>query len=161
MKRNIYLMYAIAFLQGMVFYGPVATLYRQAQGVSVFQITLIESISLILCILLEAAWGIAADKIGYRKTMIFCCILYFLSKLVFWRASGFAGFLAERVMLSVVIAGMSGVDTSILYLSCKGENSQKVFGIYHSLQTAGLLTAAAVFSLLVRENYPLSGLLTV
>ena len=51
MKRNIYLMYAIAFLQGMVFYGPVATLYRQAQGVSVFQITLIESISLILCIL--------------------------------------------------------------------------------------------------------------
>ena len=36
MKRNIYLMYAIAFLQGMVFYGPVATLYRQAQGVSVF-----------------------------------------------------------------------------------------------------------------------------
>ena len=53
MKRNIYLMYAIAFLQGMVFYGPVATLYRQAQGVSVFQITLIESISLILCILLE------------------------------------------------------------------------------------------------------------
>ncbi|MCI9211975.1 MAG: MFS transporter [Ruminococcus sp.] len=161
MKRNIYLMYAIAFLQGMVFYGPVATLYRQAQGVSVFQITLIESISLILCILLEAAWGIAADKIGYRKTMIFCCILYFLSKLVFWRASGFAGFLTERVMLSVVIAGMSGVDTSILYLSCKGENSQKVFGIYHSLQTAGLLTAAAVFSLLVRENYPLSGLLTV
>ena len=36
-----------------------------------------------------------------------------------------------------------------------------MFGIYHSLQTAGLLTAAAVFSLFVRENYPLSGLLTV
>lgn len=161
MKRNIYLMYAIAFLQGMVFYGPVATLYRQAQGVSVFQVTLIESISLILCILLEVVWGVAADKIGYRKTMIFCCILYFISKLVFWRASGFAGFLAERVMLSVVIAGLSGVDTSILYLSCEGENSQKIFGIYQSLQTAGLLAAAAVFSLFVREDYPLSGLLTV
>lgn len=26
--RNIPLLYAIAFLQGMVFYGPVATLYR-------------------------------------------------------------------------------------------------------------------------------------
>lgn len=48
MKRNIYLMYAIAFLQGMVFYGPVATLYRQSYGVSVFQITLIEGISLML-----------------------------------------------------------------------------------------------------------------
>lgn len=204
MKKNIYLMYAIAFLQGMVFYGPVATLYRQAQGVSVFQITVIESISLFLCILLEVAWGVAADRIGYKKTMVFCCMLYFLSKIVFWQASGFAGFLAERVMLSVVIAGMSGVDTSILYLSCKEQtesgrkeksreendrntdsrkengqkkignrrsekeygrngtdNSQKVFGIYNSLQMAGLLAASAVFSLFVKENYRLAGLLTV
>ena len=40
-RRNIYLMYAIALLQGMVFYGPVATLYREAAGVTIFQITLI------------------------------------------------------------------------------------------------------------------------
>lgn len=64
MKRNIYLMYAIAFLQGMVFYGPVATLYRQAA-------------------------------------------LYFLSKIIFWQASGFVGFLAERVLLTVINYGMA------------------------------------------------------
>ena len=52
-KKNIWLMYAIALLQGMVFYGPVATLYRQAAGVDIFGITLIESISLALCVLLE------------------------------------------------------------------------------------------------------------
>lgn len=40
-KKNIYLMYAISCLQGMVFYGPIATLYRQAQGVSVFELSLI------------------------------------------------------------------------------------------------------------------------
>lgn len=161
MKRNIYLMYAIAFLQGMVFYGPVATLYRQSYGVSVFQITLIEGISLMLCILLEMPWGIVADKIGYKRTMVFCCVLYFASKIVFWRAAGFGWFLAERVMISVVIAGLSGVDTSILYLSCQNRKSQKVFGIYNSLQMAGLLVAAMVFSLFVGENYRLSGLLTV
>lgn len=161
MKRNIYLMYTIAFLQGMVFYGPVATLYRQAQGVSVFQITLIESISLILCILLEVVWGVIADRIGYKKTMVFCCGLYFLSKIVFWQATGFAGFLAERIMLSIVLAGMSGVDTSIIYLSCEGNDSQKIFGIYESLQTAGLLIAAAVFSIFVKDDYSLSGMLTV
>lgn len=161
MKRNIYLMYAIAFLQGMVFYGPVATLYRQSYGVSVFQITLIESISLILCILLEMPWGVVADRIGYKRTMVFCCVLYFVSKVVFWQVSGFGWFLAERVMLSVVIAGLSGVDTSILYLSCSDQKSQKVFGIYNSLQMAGLLSAAMVFSLFVGKNYRLSGLLTV
>lgn len=161
MKRNIYLMYAIAFLQGMVFYGPIATLYRQARGVSVFQITLIESISLLLCILLEIPWGVAAEKIGYRSTMIFCCVLYFLSKLVFWQADRFLLFLLERVMLSVVIAGLSGVDASVLYLSCKGNDSQKIFGIYNSLQMAGLLTATAIFSLFVRDRYGLAALLTV
>lgn len=57
MKRNLWIMYAIALLQGMVFYGPIATLYRQAHGLTIFQITLIESISLVLLILLEIPWG--------------------------------------------------------------------------------------------------------
>lgn len=161
MKKNLYVMYAIALLQGMVFYGPIATLYRQAQGVTVFQITLIEGISLGLAILLEIPWGIAADKIGYRKTIIFCSGLYFVSKIVFWKATGFGGFLAERILLSVVEAGFSGVDTSILYLSCQGKNSQKVFGIYNSMSMTGLLLAAAVFSVFVRDNYSLAGFLTV
>lgn len=160
-KRNLRCMYAIALLQGMVFYGPIATLYREAQGVSIAQITLIESISLALCILLEVPWGILADKLGYKNTMVACCFLYFVSKLVFWQATGFGGFLLERILLSVVTAGLSGVDTSILYLSCGGQDSQKVFGRYNSLQTAGLLAAALIFSLFVGDNYALAGLLTV
>ena len=160
-KKNIYLMYAIALLQGMVFYGSIATLYRQANGISVFQITIIESISYILCIALEIPWGIVADKIGYKKTIVFCCILYFVSKLVFWQADGFFDFLAERILLGVVIAGMSGVDTSILYLSCKEGESQKVFGIYNSLGIVGLLLSALVFSTFVRNNYRMAAFLTV
>ena len=161
MKKNLYVLYAMALLQGMVFYGPIATLYRQSQGVTVFEITVIESISLALCILLEIPWGMIADKIGYRKTMIFCSFLYFISKIVFWQATGFGGFLAERIMLSVVLAGYSGVDSSILYLSCEGTDRQKAFGLYSSMSMAGLLIAAAVFSAFVGDDYRLAGLLTV
>lgn len=161
MKKNIYILYGIALLQGMVFYGPVATLYRQAQGVSVLEITVIESLSLALCILLEVPWGILADRIGYRKTMIFCSLLYFVSKIIFWQANGFADFLLERILLSVVLAGFSGVDSSILYVSCQGKDSQKVFGMYNSLSMTGLLLAAGVFSFLIRDDYSLAGLLTV
>ena len=63
-KRNIALLYGISLLQGMVFYGPISTLYRQVQGVSIFQILLIESISYALCIVLEVPWGVVADRIG-------------------------------------------------------------------------------------------------
>lgn len=154
-------MYAIALLQGMVFYGPVSTLYRQAHNVSILQITVIESISLILCLLLEFPWGIIADKIGCKRTLLICYLLYFLSKIVFWQADNFTMFLLERIMLSVVIAGLSGVDSAFLYLSCKDGESQKIFGIYDSLQTAGLLFAALTFSLFVGSNFSLAGLLTV
>ena len=36
LNRNIFLMYVITLLQGMVFYGSVSTLYRQAAGISLF-----------------------------------------------------------------------------------------------------------------------------
>jgi len=151
----------MALLQGMVFYGPIATLYRQARGVGLWEISLIEGISLALCIALEVPWGIAADRIGYKRTMVLCSWLYLASKVVFWRARGFWGFLAERVLLSVVTAGYSGVDTSLLYLSCEAGESQKAFGIYSSAQMAGLLAASAVFSLWVRDDGALAALLTV
>jgi len=72
MKRNLYFMYAISFFQGMVFYSSIATLYRQAAGLSIFQITMIESISLVLSFAFEIPWGVLADRIGYRLTMIVC-----------------------------------------------------------------------------------------
>lgn len=161
MKRNIALLYGISLLQGMVFYGPISTLYRQVQGVSIFQILLIESISYALCIALEVPWGVVADRIGYKRTMLICCWLYFLSKIIFWQSTGFAGFLAERVLLSVVVTGLSGVDTSILYLCAGPQQSQHVFGVYNSLGEAGLLGAAAVFTLFVGDDYRLAALLTV
>ena len=160
LERNIWLMYAIAFLQGMVFYGPVSVLYRQAAGITIFQITVIESISLVLCLLLELPWGIVSDRIGYKKSMLFCCVIFFLSKIVFWKASGFGAFLFERILLSIVISGLSGVDTSILYLSCNKGDTQKVFGIYNNLGTAGMFFASLIYSAFIKYNYRLSGFLT-
>jgi len=160
-KKNIVIMYSIAFLQGMVFYGAVATLYRQAAGLNMFQITLIESISLAISVAMELPWGILAEKIGYRNTMVACNILYLLSKNVFWQADGFGMFLLERILLSITIAGLSGVDSSVLYLSCEGAYAQKAFGIYDSLGTAGLMTAAGIYSLFLRGNYKKAAFFTI
>lgn len=113
-------MYAIVLLYGMFFYAPVATVFRQVHGVSFFQITVIASISLALMIVLEIPWGVIADKIGYRKTMIFCTGLLFLSKIVFWKVASFGGFLLEQIMISVVFAGMSGLIPVLSISLAKG-----------------------------------------
>ena len=159
-RRNIRIMYAVSLLQGMVFYAPIATLYRQQAGLGVFEITLIESISMAIGIVLEIPWGIMADRIGYRKSMIACCGMWFVSKLIFWQADGFGMFLLERVLLGAVFAGLSGLDQSILYCSAKEKDAQRVFGIYGNCGTAGVLLAAAVYSLFIGDNYRLAGLLT-
>ena len=159
-KRNIAVLYAVAFLQGMVFYGPIATLYRQARGISVLEIAVIESVSLVLALALELPWGMLADRIGYRRTLLICNGLFWVSKVVFWQAESFGAFLAERVLLSVVVAGLSGVDTAVLYLSCGEEDSLRVFGVYESLQTAGLLAAATVYAVAIGERYDLAAALT-
>lgn len=160
-KRNIYLLWGIALLQGMVFYAPVATLYRQAAGLGIFDITLIESISLALMLLLEIPWGWLADRIGYRKTMLFCCFLYFISKIVFWQAAGFPEFLLERILLSIVCAGLSGVDSGMLYLSCAEEDSHRIFSIYENLGQLGILSAAGIYAIWIREDYRLAAFLTM
>ena len=159
-KRNLYILYAMALLHGMVFYAPVATLYRRMAGLGIFEISLIESISLTLTIGLEIPWGWVADRIGYRKSMIFCCGLYFISKLVFWQADSFGGFLMERILLSVVCAGLSGVDSSMLYQSCENGESHRVFSIYQYLGDLGMLIAAGIFALWIGENYRLAAALT-
>lgn len=160
-KRNIYIMYAIALLQGMVFYAPIAALYRQMSGLTLAQIAVIESVFFIFSLIMEFPWGFLADRIGYRKTMIFCCSLYFLSKVIFWRADGFGDFLLERLLLGVVVAGLSGVDSSILYLSCQAENSQNVFGYYNAFRTVGLLFSAWFYTTFIGTNYRMAAWMTM
>lgn len=160
-KRNIRVLFAISFLQGMVFYASVATLYRRAAGLDMFQIAVIESVSLLLSLALEVPWGIAADRIGYRKTMIVCSFLFAVSKIIFWRAETFGGFLIERILLAVVCAGISGVDESILVSSCSAEETHCVFGWYGAFGTCGLMGASVVYSLFIGENYRLAAFLTV
>ena len=93
--------------------------------------------------------------------MLICCLLYFVSKIVFWQAVGFPGFLLERILLSVVCAGLSGVDTGMLYLSCNGEDSHSVFSVYENLGQLGILAAAGVHAIWLGENYRLAAFLTV
>jgi len=143
-------MYLIVFLQGFVFYGPVATIYRLERGISMYQIFYIESIFWILMILLEIPWGLFADNFGYKKTLIISNIIFFVSKIVFFRAYSLALFILERVLLAVAISGLSGCDIAFLYNSTEGSNSQRVFGNYAALATAGYLIAAIFSTEMVR-----------
>lgn len=61
----------------------------------------------------------------------------------------------------MVLAGFSGVDSSILYLSCDAEKSQKVFGYYNAFKTAGVLFSAWFYTAFIGRNYRMAAWMTM
>jgi predicted MFS family arabinose efflux permease len=145
--RNHTLLVAIAFLQGFVFYGPIATIYRQTFGLDLSELFVIESIFWVLTLLLEMPWGLIADRIGYRATLILGNFIFFASKLVFAAASGFRGFLAERIILAFAISALSGCSDALLYRSAGPEQAPKAFGSLRAWGVAGIFSASLAFPL--------------
>ena len=140
--RNYRLLVLMAFLQGVVFYGPIATIYRRAYGLDIQGLFLIESISWILTVALEAPWGRFADRFGYKRTLLLGNLVFLASKLVFSFASGFSGFLAERLLLSLALSALSGCTEALMYRSAGAADSEKAFGRWDAASGAGLLAAS-------------------
>lgn len=160
-NRNYVLLCMIAFLQGFVFYGPIATIYRQSRGISIYEIFLIESIFMILMVAFEIPWGWFADRFGYKTTLVLALFLSFISKIIFYKAFSFELFLLERVLLALSISGVSGCDTALLYNSVEKEHSEKAFGRYYALSTFGFLLATTASTFIIPISMDLTASLTV
>ncbi|TYP49791.1 MFS transporter [Thermosediminibacter litoriperuensis] len=160
-RRNYFLMCAIVFLQGFVFYGPIATVYRQARGLSMYDIFLIESISLVLMIVLEIPWGWFADRFGYKSTLVISNFLFLLSKIIFYKADSFELFSLERIILALSISGILGCDIALLYDSIDKEQSEKYFGRYEAAAMLGFFLASMVSTAVVGVSMDMAALLTI
>ena len=80
---------------------------------------------------------------------------------MFWKADAFSWFLAERLILSIVLSGLSGCDSAYLYLSVNEKDSKKVFSIYEAMSTTGLICASVIFSVIIKNDYRLAAFLTI
>ncbi|MCI5773888.1 MAG: MFS transporter [Erysipelotrichaceae bacterium] len=138
-KNNIIIFYVLAFLQGMIFYSCVATLYRLDRGINLWQMGVIDSLFALFIILLELPLGMLCERIGYKKTIIIANGFYLVSKIVFYQATSFGGFLLERFFLALAVAGLSGADSSLIFLSIDDQNeAQKVFGKHTMFSNIGM-----------------------
>lgn len=161
MKNNKYILYAMSFLQGLVFYGAFSVIFRESRGLDLSNIFLLESIFVILMLVFEIPWGIIADKIGYKNTLVISSGLFLLSKIVFCYSYSFLGFLLEVIIVAMAISGISGCDSALLYSSIEKEESDKVFGIYGAMGTAGFLIASLISGILVKYSIGLLAFATI
>lgn len=161
-RINIYLLNIIIFLQGLIFYAPIATIYRENRGVSISQIFLIESIYMVLIILLEIPWGRFADKFGYKRTLILANFIFFISKIIFFKADSFFMFFIERLLLAISISGLSGCDSALLFLSLdEKDNSERAFARYDFFSNLGFLLGSILSTFIINVSMDLAAFYTI
>lgn len=154
-------MYLIVFFQGFVFYGPIATLYRQANGLSMRDIFIIESFFWLCIIIFEVPWGWLADRVGYKRILVLSNALFFISKIVFYEADSFSLFLLERVLLALALSGISGCDIAILHNSTDKDGCEKVFGRYSAFATSGYVMATFMSGYFLKKSMEMAAFVTI
>ncbi|WP_051541944.1 MFS transporter [Clostridium lundense] len=160
-RKNLYIMCIVAFLQGLVFYGPIATIFRQYRGLSLYQIFLLESIFTLSMILLEIPWGYFSDKFGYKRTLILSYLLFFISKIIFYKSYDFYGFLLETIVVSMSISGISGCDSALIYLSVGEKESERAFSLYSAAGASGLFIASFLSTFMLKKSLDIPVLCTI
>ncbi|MGL6107989.1 MFS transporter [Romboutsia sp.] len=161
MKKNISLMYTVAFLQGLVFYAPVSLLYRIERGLSVSEYFFLEFILLLVIVLTEVPWGYFADKYGYKKTLVISYILFFLGRLSLLFCNSLMGFVGQTILAAMGVSGASGCDIAFLYKSCNKDESEKVFGKYRAFSSLAFFISSLSSFFLISISMELAVLVTV
>ncbi len=154
-------MYCITFLQGMVFYAPISTVFRQARGINIEQIFLLQSILSIVIIMAEIPLGYISDKIGYKKALIFSNITLFVSKIVFYKANSFLLFFCESILMGISIAAASGCDIALIYESSDKKNGEVIFGKYLSIGSISFLLASLMSTYFIKISFDIAALATI
>lgn len=114
----------VCFLNGLVFFAPVALLVRTQAGVSEHIFFLLQALLPGVIFLGEIPTGFITDKIGYRKSLILAQVLLLGARsllLAAFVSRSLALFVVEAVVEGIAACFTSGTGSAYLY-ALYGEN---------------------------------------
>ena len=111
----------VCFLNGLVFFAPVALLVRTQAGVSEHIFFLLQALLSGVIFLGEIPTGFITDKIGYRKSLILAQVL-----LLGARSLLLAAFVSRSLVLFVVEAVVEGIAACFI----SGTGSAYLYALY-------------------------------
>ena len=114
----------VCFLNGLVFFAPVALLVRTQAGVSEHVFFILQALLSGVIFLGEIPTGFITDKIGYRKSLILAQVLLFGARsllLAAFVSRSLALFVVEAVVEGIAACFTSGTGSAYLY-ALYGEN---------------------------------------
>lgn len=139
----------VCFLNGLVFFAPVALLVRTQAGVSEHIFFLLQALLSGVIFLGEIPTGFITDKIGYRKSLIWAQVLLFGARsllLAAFVSRSLALFVAEAVVEGIAACFTSGTGSAYLY-ALYGENGYLVKTAHaENFGTAGFIISTVAYA---------------
>ena len=139
----------VCFLNGLVFFAPVALLVRTQAGVSEHIFFLLQALLSGVIFLGEIPTGFITDKIGYRKSLILAQVLLLGARsllLVAFVSRSLALFVVEAVVEGIAVCFTSGTGSAYLY-DLYGENGYLVKTAHaENFGTAGFIISTVAYA---------------
>lgn len=139
----------VCFLNGLVFFAPVALLVRTQAGVSEHVFFLLQALLSGVIFLGEIPTGFITDKIGYRKSLILAQVLLFGARsllLAAFVSRSLALFVVEAVVEGIAACFTSGTGSAYLY-DLYGENGYLVKTAHaENFGTAGFIISTVAYA---------------
>lgn len=136
-KRNIPLLYFIQSMRWFLMIMPTIVLFFQENGLSLFQVMIVQGFFSVTMLVFEIPSGYFSDKIGRKITLILGLIFSSIGMFLFGIAPNFIGFIIAEIFLGLGSSFVSGTDSSLLFdtlLMLKKENEHhKKEGFYMSI----------------------------
>ena len=139
----------VCFLNGLVFFAPVALLVRTQAGVSEHIFFLLQALLSGVIFLGEIPTGFITDKIGYRKSLILAQVLLLGARsllLAAFVSRSLALFVVEAVVEGTATCFTSGTGSAYLY-DLYGENGYLVKTAHaENFGTAGFIISTVAYA---------------
>lgn len=139
----------VCFLNGLVFFAPVALLVRTQAGVSEHIFFLLQALLSGVIFLGEIPTGFITDKIGYRKSLILAQVLLLGARsllLAAFVSRSLALFVVEAVVEGIAACFTSGTGSAYLY-ALYGENGYLAKAAHAgNFGTAGFIISTVAYA---------------
>ena len=124
LKSNIWMIYVINFLGGLMFFLPIYALYLQQELFTLFNVGLIIAIPSIFITLFEIPSGAIADLFGRKNTLIVSGIISVIALVFLSTGTSLIFFIIYGILMALFRSLHSGTDVALLFDSVQGINKQ-------------------------------------
>jgi len=143
-NSNIRKMYLFKIFSGVVFFAPIAMLFKGDNNVDLSEIFYLQIVFAMSMVLFEVPTGYFADIYGRRASMIAGAISQSIGIIAYSFSYGFGNFMIVDILMGLGVALYSGANSALVYESLKETNQEleykKIWGNmqFYNVMTVGV-----------------------